>query len=86
METKEESPHIQPQGSPNEEHASPKKRRKVNHGRYDSLSFPATASRADRRLGSMYLLPEIGKYTCFLPAPVAVLLPLFAANIDGRES
>lgn len=52
--------------SPQTEHATPKKRRKVNHGRYDiatSLYFFKTGT--DVRYNSVYLLPALGKPHAF---------------------
>jgi hypothetical protein len=61
MATKEESPTFQRKGSAEEEHASPKKRRKVNHGRYEARICEAELLLIDIHLDSMCILPAIGK-------------------------
>ena len=61
MATKEESPLLQHQGSAEEEHSSPKKRRKVNHGRCDTHKLLTALPIADGCLDSMCLLSAIGK-------------------------
>lgn len=48
MATKEESPLLPQQGSPEEEHASPRKRRKVNHGRFDRYDLWIVSCIADK--------------------------------------
>ena len=63
MATKEASPVAQQQDSPQEEHTSPKKRRKVNHGGYDSHIPWILIAYADKYLGSMCLLSSICKHS-----------------------
>ena len=81
MATKEKSPAFQHQGSTEEEHTSPKKRRKVNHGRYDTYIPESVSLIPDVYLDSMCLLSAIGKQTfCQRPMSMAsmrtVITPL----------
>ena len=64
MASKEGSPALQHQGSAEEEHTSPKKRRKVNHGRYDACGPGLKSYITDMCLDSMCLLSSIGKQAC----------------------
>lgn len=66
MATKEKSPVLQRQGSTEEEHTSPKKRRKVNHGRCDIHDLQIALSLADGLSNSMCLLSAIGKQVACL--------------------
>ncbi len=61
MATKDESPTLQHEGSTEEDYANPKKRRKVNHGRYDIHTYKVVWLLIDVNLNSMYILPAIGK-------------------------
>jgi hypothetical protein len=61
MATKNGSPKYEHQGSAEGEHASPKKRRKVNHGRYDAHFREAALFLTDACLDSVCILPAIGK-------------------------
>ena len=61
MATKDGSPKFEHQGSAEGEHASPKKRRKVNHGRYDAPNRGAALLLTDACLDSVCILPAFGK-------------------------